>query len=102
MVEGVSTAQENVHLYTFICSPDGSISKNMLLRKEEMEAWIYATLQSDQSKMSDIDLEIFNRIASAQNSHEVFLSKKAKSKMRRLLKRCTAAQKEKLFPIFKK
>ena len=78
----------------------GSISKETLLRKHEMETWIFVTLQSAR-KLSETDVQIFNRIASAQNSHKVYLSKKAKSKMRKLGKSCTAAQKDKLFPVFK-
>ena len=46
-------------------------------------------------------MAMYNEIASAQNSHEIFLSKKAKSKMRRLHEACTADQQKKLIEVVK-
>ena len=44
---------------------------------------------------------MYNEIASAQNSHKIYLSKKAKSKMRRLQEACTANQQKKLIEVVK-
>ena len=44
---------------------------------------------------------MYNEIASAQNSHEIYLSKKAKSKMRRLQEAFTADQQKKLIEVVK-
>ena len=46
-------------------------------------------------------LAMYNEIASAQNSHEIYLSKKAKSKMRKMRKTFAADQQDKLLKIAK-
>ena len=46
-------------------------------------------------------LATYNEIASAQNREEIFLSKKAKSKMKRLMESCTADQQERMVKVAK-